>query len=132
MKAKTNCNIKPKDIQNYRFKLKADEKTQTELITNWINEFKQENNENFIQLKVNDENQLQCIFIQTSKMKDCYTKHPEIIHIDATFKINIENYLLFIFLSQNGNLNGVPICYCLMNTDTDTNLKFMYECFIRI
>lgn len=32
-----------------------------------------------------------------------------IIHIDCTFKLNVENYLLYVILVQDSNWNGRPV-----------------------
>ena len=71
-----------------------------------------------------DDNDLQCIYIQTDRMKNWYHQYPEILHIDSTFSINLEKFQLFSILAQDNNLRGVPVAYCLMNTDTKENLNF--------
>ena len=78
-----------------------------------------------------DDNDLQCIYIQTDRMKNWYHQYPEILHIDSTFSINLEKFQLFSILAQDNNLRGVPVAYCLMNTDTKENLNFFYESFLK-
>lgn len=50
--------------------------------------------------------------------------YDTIIHIDGTFKLNVENYLLYVILVQDGNCNGRPVAYCLMKNKTNENLEF--------
>jgi hypothetical protein len=78
-----------------------------------------------------DDNDLQCIYIQTDRMKNWYHQYPEILHIDSTFSINLEKFQLISILAQDNNLRGVPVAYCLMNTDTKENLNFFYENFLK-
>jgi len=78
---------------------------------------------------VTNENDLQCIFIQTDRMKNWYQQYPEVLHIDSTFSINLEKFQLFSILAQDNNLRGVRVAYCFMNTDTKENLNFFYASF---
>ncbi|CAF0963335.1 unnamed protein product [Didymodactylos carnosus] len=78
-------------------------------------------------IKVNENRNLECLCIQTSQMKAWFEKYPNIVHIDSTFKVNIENYQLYICLVQNANLKGVPFAYCLMISGIKDNLEFFYS-----
>ncbi|MFO0001750.1 MAG: transposase, partial [bacterium] len=49
--------------------------------------------------------------------------------MDSTYKVNIENYVLYVFLCQDSNLNGIPVACCYMRNETNTNMRFMYESF---
>ena len=61
--------------------------------------------------------------------KEWFDKFGNIIHIDATYKVNYENYILYIFLCQDSLLRGLPIATCYMRTETNYNMNFMYEAF---
>ena len=45
-------------------------------------------------LKTQEDGNLQSLFLQTSKMKELYKEYPEVVQIDSTFKLNIENFIL--------------------------------------
>ncbi|CAF4615249.1 unnamed protein product [Didymodactylos carnosus] len=57
-------------------------------------------------------------------MKTWFAKYLNIAHIDSTFKVNIENYQLYVCLAQNANLKGVPVAYSLMTSGNKDNLEF--------
>ncbi|CAF3487097.1 unnamed protein product [Rotaria socialis] len=88
---KFDINLTRKDInnfkQNFQFNLVGD-KSDPELLKTWINQMLNDNSQNSVQIKINDKG--------------------------STFKVNIENYQLYICLVQNANLKGMPVSYCLM------------------
>jgi len=61
-----------------------------------IDEILNDNSQNSVQIKVDENGTLQCLYIQTYQMKVWFKKYPNIVHIDSTFKVNIENYQLYI------------------------------------
>jgi hypothetical protein len=63
----------------------------------------------------------------THIMRDWYHNYGHLTHIDATYCVIVENFLLFHSLCQNENLNGVPVAYCFMRSETKENLEFYYE-----
>ncbi|CAF1668593.1 unnamed protein product, partial [Rotaria sp. Silwood1] len=114
---KFDINLTRKDINNFKQKLKFNlvgDKSDPELLKTWINQILNDNSQNSVQIKINDNGVLECLYIQTSQMKTWFKKYSNIVHIDSTFKVNIENYQLYICLVQNANLKGVPVAYCLM------------------
>ena len=58
-----------------------------------------------VKIKVNERNELECIFIQTSFMRQWYIDFGDIRHIDSTFKVNVENFQLYISLTVNQHFN---------------------------
>ncbi|CAF1492282.1 unnamed protein product [Adineta steineri] len=126
---KFDINLTRKDINNIKQKLKFNligNSTDPELLQSWIDEMLSQNKINSVQIKTDENGILQCLFIQTSQMKTWFEKYINIAHIDSTFKINIENYQLYVCLVQNANLKGVPVAYCLMNSGIKENLEFFY------
>lgn len=123
-----NAYLTNKDLYNFKSKiLQSNLKSQNEELCNWIDDFLASNNRNTAHLKVNSDQILDGIYIQSAYMKEWFQKYPEIIHIDSTFKINVENFQLFICLAQNANLHGVPVAYCFMRASTAENLDFFYS-----
>ena len=107
--------------------MNGSDKNEGNKIKNWMASFINENEKNYVSIKVDEDDRMQCIFIQSYFMVNWLKKFPEVLHIDSTFKVNVENYLLFIIMVQNGESKGVPIAYCLMNTDSKENIEFMYD-----
>ncbi|CAF2786046.1 unnamed protein product [Rotaria sp. Silwood2] len=125
-------NLTRKDVNNFKQKIKFNligNQSDPELLHTWIDEILNENSSNSIKIKIkiNENGTLECLYIQTVHMKEWFDKYSNILHIDSTLKINIENYQLFICLVQNANLKGVPVAYCLMTTGNKDNLEFFYS-----
>lgn len=76
---------------------------------------------------MNESNELECLFVQTDYMREWYQNYGHLLHIDATYCVMVENFLLFHSLVQNENLNGVPVAYCFMRSENKENLEFYYE-----
>jgi hypothetical protein len=72
---------------------------------------------------------MEACFITLKSQREWFEKYPDINHLDATYKICMENFILYIFLAQDKNLAGVPIAFCLMKTETTGNMEFMYKMF---
>ncbi|CAF1325494.1 unnamed protein product [Rotaria sordida] len=127
---KFDINLTRKDINNFKQKMKFNligNRTDPELLQIWIDEILNENPNNSIQIKLNEDGNLECLYIQTIQMKSWFEKYPNILHLDSTFKVNIENYQLYICMAQNANLRGVPVAYCLMTSGNKNNLEFFYS-----
>lgn len=50
------------------------------------------------------------------------------LNIDATYRVNYENYPLYAFIVQDQSLRGLPIAFCLMRRETTVNMEYMYQC----
>jgi hypothetical protein len=83
------------------------------------------NNDVFIN---NEEGAMTGCFFSLEKQKEWFAKYGKLVHIDATYRVNKENYLLYVFLSQDQNLRGLPVAFCYMRKETASNMDFMYEC----
>ena len=105
--------LESKDIDNIRQKLVKDTLgiPQTQKIDDWIKGKLAKDPNSDIQVKTNGNNDLKCIYIQNSDMKKYYAMFSEILHIDSTFKVKIENYIVYIALIQDENLHGVPVAF---------------------
>lgn len=57
-------------------------------------------------------------------MRKWYIEYGDINHIDSTFKVNIENFLLHVSLSPDLNGKGVPTSYAFMKSPSKENLSF--------
>ena len=76
---------------------------------------------------MNKNEELECIFIQTDFMKKWYLDFADVHHVDSTFKVNIENFQLFISLVHNQHGRGIPTGYMLTKSNCDENIDFFYQ-----
>ena len=86
---------------------------------------------NFVRKK-NVNGIMTCAFFTLNCQHAWYEKFGSLSHIDATFKVNIENYVLYITLCQDNLLRGLPISCCVMRTEEGENMEFMYQSFCEI
>jgi hypothetical protein len=80
---------------------------------------------NIVRTKVVD-GVLQSLFIQLDFQLEWLQLYGQLFHIDGTFKVNCENYLLYVVMVQNSNGEGRPVAYCWMKAETMENLEFFY------
>jgi hypothetical protein len=60
-------------------------------------------------------------------MKGWFFQNPETLHIDSTYKVNLENYLLCNFLVQYKRLKGLSVAFALMRQETNENYNFVFK-----
>ena len=87
---------------------------------------------NYVKLKRDSNNVITSLFFVLSCQKNWFEKFGNLTHIDATYRVNIENYVLYIFLCQDSLLRGLPVASCLMRTEQNENMDFMYESFSEV
>ena len=80
-----------------------------------------------VKLLKNSKGELECIFIQTSYMRKWFLDFHEIHNIDSTFKVNVENFQLYISMVHNEHGKGVPSAYCFMKSACKENIEFFYQ-----
>ena len=80
-----------------------------------------------VRIRKNGKGELECLYIQTSYMRKWFTDFNTVLHIDSTFKVNLENFQLYISLVANEHYHGVPTSYCFMKSACGENLQFFYE-----
>ena len=66
------------------------------------------------------------ITIFLEHQKKWLEKFQDLLHIDATYRVNFENYALFIITCQDQKLKGILCGYCFMGHETIQNLDYMY------
>ena len=87
-------NLSRQDIANLR-KSKQSNEPQAEQLWEEIQVLLQ-SDPSSVRILKNANNELECVFIQLSFMREWFIKYPQIHHIDSTFKVNIENFQLYI------------------------------------
>lgn len=50
-----------------------------------------------------DDNTLKAIYFQASEMKSAFKSYPEMLLVDATYKLNDLNMPLYVLIIVNGN-----------------------------
>lgn len=130
----TNKAITSYDIYNLKAKIVNKQNNyvndEGKKIKNLIEKLKNEDIDNQVVFCLDEDSQLKCLYIQTNFQADWFKNYDTIVHIDGTFKLNVENYLLYVLLVQDSNCHGRPVAYCLMKNETNENLEFFYKTFV--
>ena len=66
-------------------------------------------------------------YLYADQMQNWFHQNPDILHVDSTYKINLENYVLCNFLVQNQRLKGLPVAFAYMRNETNVNFDFVYD-----
>ena len=115
---KFDISLTRKDINNFKQKIKFNtigNLTGPELLQILLDDILHENPNNSIQMKVNENGNLECLYIQTMQMKSWFQQYSNIIHIDSTFKLNIENYQLYTIMYGAKCKFKRSTCFTLFN-----------------
>lgn len=62
-------------------------------------------------------------------MREILEKYPEILFIDGTYKVNIEGYILYSILVEDGGGRGRPVCYAFLQNETTEIVEAMFAKF---
>lgn len=77
---------------------------------------------------VDEENTLQALYFQTKNMIDVFQSYPELLFIDATYKLNDLYMPLYVLLCIDGNGESEIVCFWLVyHEDKATFTKLMSE-----
>ena len=79
----------------------------------------------------NDDNVLTSIFFQTQSWINTYAKYPELILIDATYKLNNLHMPLYIMLVVDGNGESEIIALWLVVNEDKTTISHLVDIFIK-
>ncbi|ETP53795.1 hypothetical protein F442_01332 [Phytophthora nicotianae P10297] len=69
------------------------------------------------------ENIIECISIQSARMRTMFEHFPEILLIDATHDTNDSNYKLFSFMVHDAMGKGQHVQHCLMENERKETLR---------
>ncbi|CAF1653186.1 unnamed protein product, partial [Didymodactylos carnosus] len=94
------CTVK--DITNVLTKMKPPS-TQKEniLVQKALEDIKVIDPDATVIVRTDEQNQVESILIATSGMKENFKKFGQMIFLDSTYKINVENFSLYCFLIQD-------------------------------
>ena len=76
-----------------------------------------------------EESQLKGIFFQDEEMKKAFEQYPEVILVDATYKINDLRMPLYLILSIDGNGQSEIVAIFLLTDEDETVLTSVVELF---
>ena len=71
---------------------------------------------------------LKAIYFQTSEMRSVFASYPELLLIDATYKLNDLNMPLYVLMSVDGNGESEIVCLWLTQfEDKETITELVQE-----
>ena len=77
---------------------------------------------------VDDSKVLQAIFFQTQEMKNTFRSYPELLFIDATYKLNDLRMPLYVILAVDGNGESEVVCLWIVQCeDKETITSLLVE-----
>ena len=108
---------------------KVNGRTQGKMLEDVVDELTQKDSNATTFIEVDEDKNLDLLFIQTSEMKEMFEKSPNMIFMDNTYNVNIEGYPLNVILVDDENGNGKPVAYTYMRRETKENLTRVMEIF---
>ena len=81
---------------------------------NILKEMKAKNKDAQYTLAVDDNSDVEIIFIQTANMRMNLNKYPEILYLDGTYCLNNLGYPVYVFLTTDGELHGNVVAYAIV------------------
>ena len=69
------------------------------------------------------------IMIQDQEMRDNFSRFPEVVLADSTYKINDRNMPMYVMTTVDGNGYTQPICIFLVYQETEETITAMVEMF---
>lgn len=84
-----------------------------------------------IKVAVDNNNEILGIYFQDQRMAKLYAMYPEVIIVDATYKLNNRRMPLFLMLVIDGNGESKLACFWILKSESresiDPMLKFFKE-----
>lgn len=82
-----------------------------------------------IKVVVNESNELTGIYFQDERMAKLYEKYPEVLLIDATYKLNNRGVPLFILLVVDGNGESEIACLWFIKSESKETISPLVDAF---
>ncbi|KAM9314821.1 uncharacterized protein KZ484_024514 [Pholidichthys leucotaenia] len=95
-----------------------------------LEEMKKESN-SITEIVVNDENELRGIYYQDAKMRQTHAAYPEIMLIDATYKLNDLRMPLYVLMVIDGNGESHVISLWLVTCEDKQTVSALTDIFIK-
>ena len=78
---------------------------------------------------MNEENVVQAIYFQTEEMTKTFAAFPELLFVDATYKLNDLRMPVYIMLVEDGNGKTEIVCIRIVNQEDNQTITKMLESF---
>ena len=123
IKTKLGKNVHSQDVHNIRYQYRREligDRSQSELVVEKLHNLAKENPDMIIHLDLDDHNGLNMLMVQSKTMHDLYSKYPEVLFVDGTYKLNVEEYPLYPIMCQDGNGKGRPVAYFWVKNEKES------------
>ena len=84
-----------------------------------------------VEIVQNEEGNLRGIFFQDDDMKSTFSSYPEILFIDATYKLNELRLPLYVLLIEDGNGLSEIVAIWLIADESGTTIQSMADLLIK-
>ena len=78
---------------------------------------------------VDNDNVLQGILFQDHEMRQCFSSYPELVCVDATYKLIELRFPLYIMLVEDGNGQSKIVAAFMVLQETDSTISKMVDLF---
>ena len=82
-----------------------------------------------IEVCVDDGNVVQAIYFQTEEMKNTFAAYPELVFIDATYKLNDLRMPVYLMVVEDGNGESEVIGIWVVRQEDNQTIRKMVEIF---
>ena len=85
-----------------------------------------------VRVFVDEDNVLKAIFFQTAEMKKIFESYPELLFIDATYKLNDLQMPLYVLMVVDGNGESEVVCLWLTQFEDKETITELIQGFKRL
>ena len=114
-----------KDIQNVNQALKNQEDNN---LTTLLSEMLKQK-DSVTEFVINNDNQLQALYYQENKMIKLFAYYPELLLLDATYKLNNLRMPLYVLMYVDGNGEGVIVALWIVANEEKVTIKELTNIF---
>ena len=68
------------------------------------------------------------IFFQDKQMMEVFAKFPEVLLVDATYKVNRRDMPLYSIVIIDGNMENQSVCFFLVSKEDEATLRKRFKC----
>ena len=84
-----------------------------------------------VQVYSDEQSNFQGLFFQDKIMKEVFKAYPELIFVDATYKLLNLGFPTFLILSEDSNGQSEISAVCLLASEDGDSIKWMFDTFKR-
>ena len=86
----------------------------------------------FVEVYSDHEKNLKGIFFQDQQMRECFKAYPELLCIDATYKLLELGLPVYLFLVEDSNGQSEIVAVCLLVAEDHDSMCWMFESFKKL